>query len=128
MNEFQATAVMIGLFALRCIVPLVLTVGFVNLMNRLLERWAAEERVPQIGASPPMSAPVSQTTIPVAPAAPAPSIACWLLKNCDEQKRAQCAAYRRQGIPCWQARLIEEGRLPDGCANCPQYGALQGAI
>ena len=123
MNELQATAVMIGLFALRCIVPLVLTVAFVHLMKRLLDRWAAEERPPQTVASL-----ASQTSIPVATATPAPCIACWLFKNCSEEKRNACAAYRRQSIPCWQARLFEEGKLPDDCANCPQYGALQGAV
>lgn len=128
MNELQATAVMIGLFALRCIVPLVLTAAFLHLMNRLLDHWAAEERVPQPGTAvaPPALAP--QASVPLTAATPAPSFACWLLRNCDEAQRSKCAAYRRQGIACWQARLIEEGKLPDGCATCPQYTALQGAV
>ena len=50
MYDLQATTVMSGLFALRCIVPLLLTVGLVRLMNRLVERWAAEEAVRETGA------------------------------------------------------------------------------
>lgn len=129
MNELQATAVMIGLFALRCIAPLVLTMAFLHLMNRLLDHWAAEERVSEPGGEV-VRSPVltSQTTVPLTAATPGPSIACWILRNCDEEKRAKCAAYRRQGIPCWQARLMEEGKLPDACADCPQYSVLQGAV
>ncbi len=114
MNEFQATAIMIGLFALRCIAPLALTVVAMHLMNRLLERWEAAEKAP--------AAPRPARPGPVQ-AAPSISLACWLLHNCSEEERARCAAYRRQNIPCWQARLIEEGKLPDGCVNCPRYAA-----
>ena len=102
---------MIGLFALRCIAPLLLTIGLCHLMNRLIDRWELQEA--RQGAAMP-------TTGEPKPAMP---IACWILKNCDEEKRARCPAYRRQGIPCWQARMIEEGKLPVDCPTCPQYTA-----
>lgn len=127
MNELQATAVMIGLFALRCVVPLLLTLAVARLMNLLLERWSADEEASteKLPQSIPLPGAVSAS---VTTPAPSISIACWLLRNCDEAQRAKCAAYRRQGIPCWQARLIEEGKLPDACPTCPRYAALQGAM
>jgi len=122
MNNLQATTVMIALFALRCIVPLLLTVGLVRLMNRLVERWTAEEAAREQGAlgGTPL---VSRPAIPVTSATPTPSFSCWLLRNCDETRRAGCPAYRRQSIPCWQARLMEEGKLPAGCQTCPGFAA-----
>ncbi|HZD11848.1 MAG TPA: hypothetical protein VE553_10945 [Candidatus Binatia bacterium] len=125
MNDFQATVVMIGLFVLRCIVPLLLTVALGHLMNRLLDRWAAEEAQHGDGTL----VPLPSTEGPSVPPAPAselsPSLSCWLLRNCSDEQRANCPAYRRQGIPCWQARLIAEGRLPEGCPTCPKYTAVQ---
>jgi hypothetical protein len=120
MNEFEATAVMIGLFALRCVVPLLITIGLGRLMNRLIDHWAAEdEEARRRRTRAPLPAPVpAQASATGDQSIPLP---CWILRNCDEKKRAQCAAYRRQGIPCWQARLIEEGRLPEPCPTCPQY-------
>lgn len=123
MNELQATAVMIGLFALRCIVPLLLTLALVHLMNRLLARWSAAEAAPATQPAVVRPLPVAAASRP----SQTPSIACWLLNNCSEEKRACCPAYRLQGVPCWQARLIEEGKLPDNCPTCPQYVALAGA-
>ena len=75
MNGLQTTGVMIGLFALRCIAPLLLTVTLLHLMNRLLDRWAALETAPAL-------------TSATAPATTAPSIslACWLLHNCSEEE------------------------------------------
>jgi hypothetical protein len=123
MNELQASVVMIALFALRCVLPLALTIAAVHLMNRVLARWEAAESAARPG-------PVLAATPSAPPAAAAPSIslACWLLNNCSEEERVRCAAYRRQDIPCWQARLIEEGILPERCAACPRYTALQGAV
>lgn len=45
MSESGATFVMILLFALRCVVPLVLTILIGWLMNRLVDKWEAEEAV-----------------------------------------------------------------------------------
>ena len=43
MSDIQAAGTIILFFALRCIAPLVVTVGIGYLMNRLVARWEAEE-------------------------------------------------------------------------------------
>ena len=125
MNELEATAVMIGLFALRCIAPLLITLGLCYLMNRLVDRW--EEAEVSEKADDPLPLPAPQPSAPRTARAPALSIPCWVFQNCDEARRERCAAYRRQGIPCWQARLLEDGKLPDTCPDCPRYIAAQAA-
>lgn len=127
MNELEATAVLIGLFALRCIAPLLITIGLCYLMNRLIDRWEAEEVLAEREDALPVPVPQPQPAAPGVVRQPALSIPCWLFQNCDESRRARCAAYRRQGIPCWQARLLEEGKLPDTCPSCPRYIAAQAA-
>jgi hypothetical protein len=111
MNEFQAAAVLIGFFALRCVLPLVLMMLIGFGMNKLVDRWAAEEEarlegVPAAAARPRLPA----TTIP-----------CWLFKNCDEKTRLACPATERPGIPCWLLRMQAAGRLPERCKECAIY-------
>jgi len=43
MSESEGTAVLVGLFALRCILPLAITLAFGYVMNRLVERWQDED-------------------------------------------------------------------------------------
>jgi hypothetical protein len=116
MNDFQAISVMIGLFALRCVLPLVLLMVIGYGMNRLVKHWEKEE-----GAA---GAP--RPSIPLAMAAQAASparskIPCWMLNNCDEKTRAACPAYADPSVACWVARLRVDGRLPARCATCSLY-------
>jgi hypothetical protein len=104
---------MVGLFALRCVLPIALTIGIGYLMNRWVARSEAGESL-QPGADPrPGSIPV----LPVESKLP-----CWVLRNCDEDKRAACPAGKGV-VACWVARLRVEGTLPAGCADCPLYDA-----
>ena len=120
MSEFQAIGVIILLFVLRCIAPLLITLGLGYLMNRLVDRWQAEEAA-QPAAPPPPAGP--QPSVSPAPILfqPALSLPCWLLRNCDEARRNKCAAYGEQSIPCWQAREKAEGALPATCPTCPRF-------
>ena len=43
MNDFQATAVMVALFALRCVLPMVLMLAIGYGMNKLVDHWEREE-------------------------------------------------------------------------------------
>lgn len=115
MNEFQATAVIVALFALRCIVPLVLMLVIGYGMKQLVRHWEKEEAVQPRPAIPLAMA----TTAGKAPAKP--SIPCWVLNNCDEKTRRSCAAYASPSLACWVARLRAEGQIPAKCVGCALY-------
>jgi hypothetical protein len=117
MSELQAAGTIILFFVLRCIVPLAITVAIGYLMNRLVDRWEAEETAAQEGTA---------GIEPVMPAAKKAasttrSLPCWIVRNCDEEKRASCPAYLEPSLPCWIARLLSEGKQPDNCPDCPIY-------
>jgi hypothetical protein len=48
MNDLQATGVLIFLFALRCLLPLLLTLGIGYLMNWQVERWQEQDAARQV--------------------------------------------------------------------------------
>jgi hypothetical protein len=122
MEEAQASGVLFLMFALRCIAPLVLTLGIGYLMNRLVDRWEAEESQREDTVAPiPATIPVAASTTPSGSGRPAITIPCWILRNCDEVAQADCAARKQPSIPCWLARLRAEGQLPDGCPDCEIY-------
>jgi hypothetical protein len=119
MNEFQATTVMVALFALRCIVPIILMAAIGYAMNRLVDHWEAEEAAQgQVATDSPI--PVSGASRTTAQASPS-KIPCWVFNNCDEQARAGCPAYKNQSVACWVARMRTDGKLPAKCADCELY-------
>lgn len=118
MSEFNAALVMVALFALRCVVPLALTLGLGYVMNRLVDRWDAEDAKRAIA--------IPSTSQPQAAPQPSPawlSLPCWVTNTCPEKKRADCAAFHKAGLPCWEARRQMEGALPASCPDCPRYQA-----
>jgi hypothetical protein len=120
MNEFQATAVMLALFALRCVLPLAITVALGYLMNRLVDRWEAED-AKEAGVDMPAQIPPIPVTAVSTPAKPASKMPCWLVKGCNPAQRADCPAFQQRGKPCWVARLQMEGIMPADCPDCPVY-------
>lgn len=118
MNEFQATAVLVAMFALRCVVPLLLMVAIGYAMNKLANRWESEEK----------AAPDARPAIPVPMAAarpaPTPSVPCWVFRNCDESSRTRCPAYQTPSLACWVALTRAEGKIPARCAGCPRYTGM----
>ena len=114
MEETQATGVLFLMFALRCIAPLLLTLGIGYLMNRLVDRWEAEEALSQEAPAPAVS-PGPGIRLPSV------TVPCWILRNCDEVAQADCPARKQPGIPCWLAHLRVEGALPENCPDCPIY-------
>ena len=115
MNEFQATTVLVALFALRCIAPMVLMAVIGYGMKRLVAHWEAEEA----------GQPHPQPTIPLTLAAPARpakrALPCWLVKNCDPQTREGCPAYANPLLACWVARLRADGQVTARCTGCELY-------
>lgn len=136
MNEFEATGVMVLLFALRCVAPFVLIMAVGYFMNRMVDKWEREDQAqqadkraatpePQPGQIVPEKPGIAQPALakPSIEKKPALQIPCWLVKNCDPATRSDCAANKQRGKPCWVARLAAEGALPAGCPDCPIYQA-----
>ncbi len=136
MNEFEATGVMVLLFALRCIVPFVLLMAVGYFMNKMVDKWEREaqeqqvkekEGIPEVepGKIFPEKSGVVQPSLakPSLEKKPALQIPCWLAKKCDPTNRADCPAFQQRGKPCWVARLAVEGSLPANCPDCPIYQA-----
>jgi len=117
MNDFQAISVMVALFALRCVLPLVLLAAVAYGMKRLVRHWEKEEAA---AATPRPSIPLPMAAQPEN-RSPKPSIPCWVFNNCDETTRQACPAYIHQTAICWLIRLGVEGRVPAKCADCPLY-------
>lgn len=117
MNESEGTAVLVGLFALRCIAPLAITLGIGYLMNRLVDRWQAEDEAQEEAGTIPLPAPEPVRGISL----PSVTIPCWILKNCSEAEQEKCVARKQPGLPCWLVRLRYEGILPKDCPDCPIY-------
>ncbi len=119
MSDFQATAVIVALFALRCIAPLVLTLVVAYVMNRLVDRWQAADDLSVTG----------QEELTVQPAGggllggslPVITIPCWILRNCEPEARTDCPAFQHPGLPCWMVRSSKDGLLPAACTDCPIY-------
>lgn len=113
MSEWKATAILIGLFALRCILPLVFTIVIAMLMNRMLDRWEVQEAEKKAAAARATASPAALPSH-----GKRPSLACWVLRNCES---CSCPAYHNMSAPCWQLRSAAEGHLPSECADCEMY-------
>jgi hypothetical protein len=116
MSEIKAAGIIILFFAVRCIVPLLITVAIGYLMNRLVDRWEAEAAAAEEDAGAKPNTPSTKKGGSTARGMP-----CWILRNCDADKRANCPAYLDPSLPCWIARLMAEGARPDSCPDCPIY-------
>lgn len=123
MNELEATAVLIALFALRCVAPLVITFAVAYLMNRLVDRWWAEDEL----LLQEKGEPAVEAEVPTSIKLPAVTVPCWILRNCDQAKQAECAARKQPGLPCFLVHLRVEGLLPEMCTDCPIYTQAKGS-
>jgi hypothetical protein len=119
MNEFQATAVLVALFALRCVLPFILLLAIGYGMNRLVDHWERDEKR-QGGKQ--MAIPLAMAARP-AERSPQSKIPCWVFNHCEEKTRDACPAYANPSLACWVARLRAEGQLPGKCARCPLYSS-----
>ncbi len=115
MNEFQATTVLMALFALRCVAPIMLMAAIAYGMKRLVMYWEATE------ADGPRPQPAIPLTMAVSARSAKPGLPCWLVKNCDAKTRDGCPAYANPSLACWVARLRADGQVPASCAGCELY-------
>ena len=111
MNEGQATFWMILLFAMRCVVPILLTIAVGYLMNRLVAKWEAEEAAQADSGV--------ETGLWEQPTGKRPSLGwCWEFRRCEQ---SNCPAYQVTNQMCWQVKMDGNGRLAPTCQQCDYY-------
>ncbi len=109
----------IGLFVLRLGVPLALMVLLSWVVSRYVQRQEAQEELAEgewISVDESRAEPVAF----VIPAKDVPS-ACWDIKGCSAEERADCPATLRPGLPCWLAKQLVAGSLSPSCEQCSVY-------
>lgn len=123
MGEIQGVLLLVGLLALRFVVPLAITIGLGYLLVRLDERWRAEAAAASDAAGdlarddrPVQPRPTPALSFPAVANAP-----CWVLRACEPARQAACPATQRPEQPCWLTRMQIEGRLPASCQGCPLF-------
>lgn len=99
--------VIVGLFALRLAVPVVITLGIAWGLRRLDARWEAKA---QTAKQPEQVVQLTEKPVP-----------CWKEKGCSKEAMASCPACKWHDLPCWLARLRVENHLPAECINCHRF-------
>lgn len=85
---------------LRIGIPAAVTALLFFLLRRLDNRWQKEaEAIPVISSQRP----------------------CWEIKGCSEEKRRNCPAFSRAGVPCWQVFRTKNGLLREECLGCDVF-------
>lgn len=132
--EGQANVLLIiALFVLRLGVPLLITVAIGYGLSRLDAKWQAEAETEQLAQQPvadrPQQRPVKQPAIVQVPTLQQTYVRdhagrpCWGLKDCAEAVTDAISACERGDTPCWEARRLKEGGLPEKCSTCEVYKA-----
>lgn len=125
MSQTNASLILVSMFALRCIVPLVLTVAIGTWMNKLVARWEAADKLVAAQLAPASTTAQPAKTTTAAQPTTKQALACWLFNNCEA---SDCPAYGNEAVLCWQQRLKAENKLPDTCADCEIYNRTAPAI
>lgn len=118
MDWLPESLIIIGMFLVRLGVPIAITLAVAYFLRRLDARWQAEAWVEWEASQP--EEKVSAKARPFLTSEP-----CWALKGCDETTRANCAATKEPGLPCWLARRRSEGKLPAECYKCELFSLRQ---
>jgi hypothetical protein len=85
---------------LRIGIPVAVTALLFLLLRRLDKRWQKEaEAIPVIPSQQP----------------------CWETKGCSEEKRQNCPAFSKTGIPCWQVFRTKNGLMREDCLGCEVF-------
>ena len=114
---WQDTLVILGMFALRLGVPVVLTIAICHGLDRLSVKRAAQmgaQRQARLRAAAHGGKVVRQ-------------LQCWEIKRCDEATRAECPARQRPNLPCWLALQLAGCQLSDECLTCSLYDLRKAA-
>jgi len=109
--------ILIGMFALRMGVPVLLTVLVCLGLDRLSTRRAAQlasQRQARQASSKQCARAVRQ-------------LHCWEIKRCEPETREACPANQRQNLPCWLALQLAGQALSDECRSCAMYDLRKAA-
>lgn len=115
MTALYETIVVIGMFLLRLGIPLALIMLVTAWLRRLDTRWTAEASAYTWAQAWDAKAP--QIALRQATA----SSPCWEQRHCSAEQQATCIAHQQPALPCWLARMRQEGRLPASCVNCALF-------
>ena len=113
MQQLEAGLIVLGLFFVRLGIPLVVIAAISYWLRRVDARWATEASAYQRA-----KAWAGQPTPLTALQKPAIDPPCWERRGCSPLQQAQCAAGQQPCLPCWLARLRQEGKLPAACTGC----------
>jgi hypothetical protein len=94
-------------FILRLGIPLALTAGVVWWLRKLDLRWqleADQARRVRRKLKPSVFTPL-----------------CWETRGCPPERRANCPAYARPDIPCWQMFRDSDRHLREACLECAVF-------
>ncbi|MDH7490587.1 MAG: hypothetical protein QHH80_13920 [Anaerolineae bacterium] len=105
----ESVLAVIGLFVLRMGVPIVVMV----LLSWGVSVYVQREEARALEAE-------KRAALAQAAAAAAPS-ACWDVKGCSDEAKADCPAVKRPDLPCWLAKQLATGRLSPTCEACAMY-------
>lgn len=131
--EGQANVLLIiALFVLRLGVPLLITVAIGYGLSRLDAKWQIEAEAEQMAQQEeirPRQRPAKRSAVVQVPTLEQTYVRdhagrpCWGLKDCADAVLDAISACERGDTPCWEARRLKEGRLPEKCATCEVYKA-----
>lgn len=100
----ESVAVVMG-FLMRLGIPLALTALLVWWLQKLDARWQmdAEQARRQAESGPSLTPPAPR---------------CWDVRGCSPERRANCPAFARTDVPCWQVFRDGRGPLKEACLEC----------
>lgn len=109
--------VLIGMFALRLGVPILLTVAVCYGLDRLAARRAAELAARRQAKDSTFKQGAKVVR----------QLHCWEIKRCEPEVRESCPATQRQNVPCWLALQLAGQPLSDECRFCAMYDLRKAA-
>jgi hypothetical protein len=93
-----------GMFVVRLVLPITITVVFVLVLRWLDGRWQAEANSqPDLSAGKPHNS------------------GCWDVHKCSDEQKAHCTAYAHPETPCWQVKRNQQGILQEQCLGCKVF-------
>ena len=114
MQQLETVLIILGMFLVRLGIPVAVIIVVSYWLRRVDARWAVEASAYQ-RAKAWQEYPLVRSATMQKPAIEPP---CWERRGCSPAQRTQCAAGQQPCLPCWLARLRQDGKLPTACTGC----------